>query len=419
MVNIPLGVSDYNRQVPKEARLISKNRFYDKNPVLNPDGYSLISRPTLRLFTNLSTEYPVRGIHTEPGTFSDASFIIAGQNLYKITTAGTVTDLGAVTVAFSGSVSFASIASIGVTPERMFFADGGALYCYSENGNALGRLVSTAIINGDKITINTTVYQMTSGSVDTGTPAGTAGNPWLVALGATVADSITNLYAAINNTGVNGTDYSTALTANPDVEAWYKSTDTLRIRALSYGAIPNTYVTTATSANMVWDNSTLTGGGTTTIFQVNTPDDVGITSVASINSYVICIPAQGNNINGRFYWIQPGETTIDPLDYATAERAPDAINEVVVFSDMFWLCGQSTTEPWIFTGNSSTPVQRFRGLLFDRGTWEGTAVQVKDSLILSDPDGAVFQIKGGLNRISTPDIEERIRRAMQIEAATT
>ena len=40
-------------------------------------------------------------------------------------------------------------------------------------------------------------------------------------------------------------------------------------------------------------------------------------------------------------------------------------------------------------------------------------------MIVVDQDGAVFQIKGGLNRISTPQIEERMRRAIQTELLET
>ena len=116
---------------------------------------------------------------------------------------------------------------------------------------------------------------------------------------------------------------------------------------------------------------------------------------------------------GRFYWINPGENTIDPLDFATAERSPDGITQVLVFGDMFWLMGQNTTEPWITTGVYATPMERYQGILYDRGCWPDTAVQVKDSIILVDEDGAVFQIKSGQSRISNPAIEERIRLALQ------
>lgn len=149
--------------------------------------------------------------------------------------------------------------------------------------------------------------------------------------------------------------------------------------------------------------------------QVAMPDDVGAISVATINSYVIVVPVQTEDEDtvGKFYWIDPGEIVVDPLDFATAERSPDKIHQVVVYGDLFWLLGQKTTEPWQTTGDSDAPVLRYQGILFDRGSWEGTAVQVKDSLIVVDEDGGVFQIAGGQQRISTPAVEERIRRAIQ------
>ena len=60
-----------------------------------------------------------------------------------------------------------------------------------------------------------------------------------------------------------------------------------------------------------------------------------------------------------------------------------------------------------------------QGIVFDRGAWEGTAIQVKDSMIIVDNGGAVFQISGGLEKISRPDIEQRIREAIQYQASQT
>ena len=136
-----------------------------------------------------------------------------------------------------------------------------------------------------------------------------------------------------------------------------------------------------------------------------------------ISSYVIVLPVQSDGYQGRFYWIQPGETTVDPLDFATAERSPDGVYGIQVFGDQFWLPGASTTEVWYFTGNDDSPVLRLQGVTFDRGTWEGTALQVKESMIIVDNDGGVFQIAGGLKRISRPDIEERVREALQYQAS--
>lgn len=152
----------------------------------------------------------------------------------------------------------------------------------------------------------------------------------------------------------------------------------------------------------------------TTSTAISTPDDVGVIDVAVSSSYVIVIPAQGEDINGRFYWINPGETTINPLNFATAESAPDGIYGVKTVGDQFWLPGESTVEVWYATGDNSAPMSRMKGMVFDRGTWENTAVALDQSMVVTDADGAVYLITGGSpQRISTPDIEETIRRAIQ------
>jgi hypothetical protein len=261
------------------------------------------------------------------------------------------------------------------------------------------------------VQLDTVYYKWTSGALTGGT--GASGTPWLVNLGATNADALTNLYNAINATGVEGTDYTTGLTAHPTVHATtYNATD-LYVESIEPGALSNGFASVETGAGLSFGGATFSGGGEDQLRQVLVPDDNGAISVSHINSYVIVVPVQGADIKGRFYFIEPGENTIDALNFATAERNPDGVHQVVVYGDMFWLLGQNTTEPWITTGNLDAPVERYKGILFDRGSWQGTGVQVKDSLIVVDEDGGVFQISGGQKRISTPDIEERIRRAIQ------
>jgi hypothetical protein len=250
-----------------------------------------------------------------------------------------------------------------------------------------------------------------------GTPAGTLANPWLVAVGVTDAGSWQNLADAFRDFGTPGVQYSTVLVANTSITVQAILSTGLHVRANAVGAAGNTVATTETGGSIAWGGATLSGGGGVSFFEVPTPDNVGIISLGYIASYVVAVPAQGQGINGRFFWINPGETTIDDLDFATAERAPDPISGVVVFSDQFWLPGSGTTEVWYFTGNIDAPVLRVQGVVFDRGAWEGTGIQVKDSMIIVDNQGAVFQIKGGTKRISRPDVEERIRKAIAYQAA--
>ena len=421
MVKVSFNRRDYRRGLANEAYLPLENRFFEENPSLTEDPVALIARPGAKKLLS-SGPGPIRGIFSEQGVFDDALFFVSENELHKFENTGTDTNIGNITGFNSNAaVAFAATANIGEdVPEYLFVADGSILWLYSENGPASGTLTASgAIASGNVLLIDTTYYQWTSGSVDTGTPAGTLANPWLVALGANNPVAITNMYNAINDSGVAGTDYSTALTIHPTCVATFATSDNLGVRSRSPGAASNSIVTTETGANIAWGGGTLSGGGGTSLTQVPTPDDVGIIDVLHIASYVICIPAQGSGINGRFYWIEPGETTIDPLNFATSESAPDPILQAIGYGDQFWLCGSSTTEVWFPSGDPAAPMQRLKGVAFSRGTWEGTAVQVKDSLIIVDNEGGVFQIAGGVKRISSPDIEERIRNAITLQELLT
>ena len=423
--NVQLGPKAAERSVAKVAQITTKNRFIEKNEVQNDNGFSFITRPGLKKWIEVGDGH-IRKVYSEPGTFDDDLFVVSGTFLYRVNNLGTASLLGELSTNPLGNVSMAATAPIGDGADRvqsnLFIAEGGVLWLYTENGSATGHLQASAttgaISNGDQVEINGTYYQFTSGSVDTGTPDGTSGNPWLVDYASSITvDALTNLYKAINASGTAGTDYSTDLTVHPTVSATALQALDIYVAAKVQGTAGNAYTTTETSSGLAWDAATLEDGGTEQLRQVDMPEGYGAISVDHINSYVIVIPVQDEDLgtNGRFYWIEPGEITINALDYATAERSPDKIHQVKVFSNMFWLLGEKTTEPWITTGDPSFPMERFQGILFDRGSWEGTAIQVKDSLIVVDEDGGVFQIKGGQTRISTPEVEEKIRKAIQTE----
>lgn len=419
MADLPLGRADYHRSVAREARIQTLNRYFEQNPVLVAGLVAMIARPALRRWLPVG-DGPIRGVYSQPGSFSDALFVVSGNEWYRVDKDGTKTLLTSDLLPGTGSVSMAGTGTIGTgstaVPEFMYLADGRNLWLYTEKGFAKGTIAGTPA-NGDVIRIGDVYYQFVSGSVDAGTPDGTVANPWLVKHSFSAPISWQHFASAINATGEAGTDYSTDLTANPDAAPTTVDLAAVSVRALKTGVAGNAVVTTETGAGIAWGAGTLTGGGTGNVTIVDTPDNIGVISLGYCASYVIVIPAQGEGINGRFWWIEPGETTIDPLNFATAERAPDPVFAVVVFGDQFWLPGSNTTEVWYFTGNIDSPVLRLQGVTFDRGTWAGAAIQVKESMIIVDSDGGVFQIAGGLKRISNPSIEERIRKAITYTAA--
>jgi hypothetical protein len=84
---------------------------------------------------------------------------------------------------------------------------------------------------------------------------------------------------------------------------------------------------------------------------------------------------------GRFYWIEPGEVSVDPLNFATAERAPDELFCCITLGDRTWFFGAATLETWYATGDGDAPFMRVQGLAFDHGAWEGTPVKIKDMIV--------------------------------------
>jgi hypothetical protein len=82
-----------------------------------------------------------------------------------------------------------------------------------------------------------------------------------VKIGATAEDSIDNLVAAINDAGVEGTNYGVGTTANASATAVKGSSTTLVATAITPGAAGDTVVSTETMTDGSWDAATL---GTTT-----------------------------------------------------------------------------------------------------------------------------------------------------------
>lgn len=113
---------------------------------------------------------------------------------------------------------------------------------------------SGAISSGNQLRLNGVYYNWTSGSVDAGTPAGTSANPWLVAMGGSTADALTNMFNAINASGIAGTDYSTALTANAFIGATGVTATQLGVASLDGSSL---YPVVETGANTSWASSNM------------------------------------------------------------------------------------------------------------------------------------------------------------------
>lgn len=417
MVTIPLGLSDFRRSVSRAPFIRLRNRYFERNPANLVEQSALLARPALRRWLTVG-QGPNRGLYSQPGSFGDALFVMSGRELYSIYPDLSTTFLGGGFFAAGDTTtraSMAATAAIGATPERLFVADGTVLRVYEPDTYARGELfVPSGIANTQTVRIGAVYYAFTTGSVNSGTPAGTAGNPWLVNLGATTRESLSNLLAAINASGTAGTTYTTALTANAEALGLSVTADTLFVRARVIGTSGNSVATATTITGASWLAATLQHGLNAGIRIVDVPNGLRAISVAFIAGYIIVIPAPQEGFKGRWYWIEPGDTAILDENFATAERSPDPLVSVRTVGDQFALFGTSSTEIWYPTGDALQPFARSQGALFERGVWEGSDVQLKDTLLLMDTDGAVYRIDGGgPKKVSDPSIEERTRRAIK------
>ncbi len=145
----------------------------------------------------------------------------------------------------------------------------------------------------------------------------------------------------------------------------------------------------------------------TTLTPIVMPDDREVTDLDTLSGYaVLGCP------DGRFYWVVPGETTVDPLNFATAESAPDGLVAVRRVGDEVWLFGKSTVEPWQLTGDPDAPFQRATGRQYDRGCAAGATVRRYDNSVMwVGDDNVVYRGAAVPTRVSDHGIEDRLSRA--------
>jgi hypothetical protein len=82
-------------------------------------------------------------------------------------------------------------------------------------------------------------------------------------------------------------------------------------------------------------------------------------------------------LDGYFVFNQPGtqkfqitnllSTNIDPLDFASAEGAPDLLLSLLIDHREVWLFGETSTEVFWNSGNSEFPIERINGAFMEHG----------------------------------------------------
>lgn len=406
MVAVPLGRGAYQRDYANEPEIHLLNRFFEENPTNAADGVSLLARPGTSVLVSAG-DGPIRGFFSAPGLHNGDLFFVSGDTLYRYLPDGTLIAIGG-QVFGSGKPSMAFMTGPGY--ERLFIADGTLLQYYAGGSQATGVLTESGSITNQVIQIGSTYYTWSNTlNVDSD---GTSGNPWRAKLGATDTESLANMVKLLAFNGTRGVDFSQNLGGPSTIVTATSDATTMTVTAISDLADGNAIATTVFSgAGLSWGGATLSGGGAHTLVGIEMPDGVGAQAVASLAGFILVSVAN----SGRFYWVEPGAIVIDPLNFATAESQPDNIVDLLSVGDTVWLIGQGSTEAWYATGDALTPFAPTQGRVYARGVVEGTAVRIKDQVVLVGSDGIVYVIGGGVNRVSNHGIEERIRVQLQRE----
>lgn len=430
MATIPLATSDWRRETAEEPAVKVQNRFFEKAPTNQVEGGSLLIRPGMRYFTSLGTS-PVLSLYSQDGAFDNDLFVIQADAVRRVKKNGAFT--GNITKPFSAHVTSTNQGcfsnAIGSVPSNFFFVRGTKLDCYCHLPVATATLALTAQPEDlSVVRLGTVYYQYTASSVDAGTPDGSLAHPWQVSRGSSAAESINNLIKAVNGTGTPGVNYSTNLTKHSLVNADEYVNDTSLIFYAASGGIDGNLIESVVSGTTVMSFPSATFTGSTVVgdavraFAVPLPADEGdpflreiaVKAVVSISSYVVVvIDSAYNGTSGRFYWINPGETWIDPLSYATTESNPDSIVSVRVLGDQLWFLGKDSIEVWTVTGDPDIPFNKQNGMTLNYGALPNTDIVIGQELIFAERSGIVYSAGSGIQRISNNAVEEQIRKFQQ------
>lgn len=154
---------------------------------------------------------------------------------------------------------------------------------------------------------------------------------------------------------------------------------------------------------------------------VNMPDGQAVGSIAYLDSYYFLSVTNDPTQIGRFYWISPGDTDPDPLDFATAERLPDELVSISVLGDELWLLGGQSTEVWQASGNADAPFQRISGRAYNYGCVSNNTTVPSTSegfpcLIWVTDGRVVVMAQGSPKRISNDSVDELLRTSTNYRA---
>lgn len=165
------------------------------------------------------------------------------------------------------------------------------------------------------------------------------------------------------------------------------------------------------------DGTTLYSYISSTLSEVTLPDGVTCGTLAYLAGYAIF----NNPGTGQFYWTGLNDfSSVNALDFATAESIPDNLTTVFVEHDELWLPGPTSTEIWQLTGGADSPFAPFTNARLRRGTAAALSFAAEDNtVIFLGDDKIIYRAEGYIPvRISTEAIEDHIGDATANQIAS-
>jgi len=161
------------------------------------------------------------------------------------------------------------------------------------------------------------------------------------------------------------------------------------------------------------DNEVLVASGAgliktdgTTVSAVTFPDTADVSKVGFLAGYFLAIRKD----TGQFYFsaVLDG-TSWQALDYASAEKEPDPLVDMVIIGDLLALIGSQTVEWWQPTGDADAPFAPISGRVFIKGAMDtGCACRFDNTVAWIGANNIVYMATDTAQRVSDAGIEERV-----------
>lgn len=154
--------------------------------------------------------------------------------------------------------------------------------------------------------------------------------------------------------------------------------------------------------------------------QITDPDFPGAVTVGYLDGYFVF-----NEPNSQRVWVTQllDGTSVDPLDFASAEGSPDGLVSLIVDHREAWLFGTNSVEVWYDAGDADFPLARIQGAFNEIGCAAAYSVAKLDNGVFwlgSDARGRgiVYRANGYTGqRVSTHAVEYAIQSYSTISDA--